>query len=463
MKTIIRTVVAMLCVLSSLSLAQKEAPPEGGKPKDFVLPQKHEFKLPNGMEVTFVQYGAIPKVTVSLVVRVGNLNEKENSVWLADFVGDLMKEGTRSRTADQVAQEASGMGGDLNVNVAPELTTISGDVLSEFGPQFVRLVGDVAMNPLLPESELARIKKDRVRALSVSKVQPQSLALEEFRRMMYPNHPFGRVFPTQEMLEKYSIDDVRRFYKENFGAQRSAIYIVGKFDPKGMEAVVRETFAGWDKGPAVYTNIPKPVTKKAFGLVERPGAPQSTIYVGIPVLNPIDKDYVKMVVTNSLLGGSFASRITSNIREKKGYTYSPTSQVSTRYRDAYWVEIADVGTDVTGPALKEILSEVKRLGTEAPPQDELKGIQNYIAGTFVLQNSTRQGIVGQMTNLSLHGLPDSYLTNYVKNVYAVTPSDVQQMTQKYLRPDDMTLVIVGDKKKVEEQIKDYAAPKPEEK
>ncbi len=461
MKKHILTVLAALCVLTGAVVAQKQTPPEGGKPKDFTLPAKQQFKLPNGMEVTLVPFGTLPKVSVNVVVRSGNLNEKENEVWLADIVGDLMKEGTTSRTADQVDKEASGMGGDVNVNVGPELTTISGDVLSEFGPQLVRLVGDIVRNPLLPESEMARLKKDRIRQLSVSKVQPQSLALEEFRHMMYPNHPFGRVFPTQEMLEKFAINDARRFYKENFGAQRSSIYIAGKFDAKAMEAAVRETFSSWEKGPAIYTNIPKPVTKKAFGLVERSGAPQSTIYVGLPVLNPFDKDYVKMVVTNSLLGGSFASRITSNIREKKGYTYSPFSQISSRYRDAYWVEIADVGTDVTGPALKEILSEVKRLASEAPPEDELKGIQNYIGGTFVLQNSTRQGIIGQLTNLNLHGLPDSYLTNYVKNVFAVTPADVQQITQKYIRPDDMTLVIVGDKKKVEEQIKDYANPNPE--
>jgi predicted Zn-dependent peptidase len=333
---------------------------------------------------------------------------------------------------------------------------VSGDVLSEYGPQLVRLAGDVIRNPLLPESELARIKKDRVRQLSVSKAQPGSLALEEFRRMMYPDHPYGRVFPTQEMLEKYSIEDVRGFYRNNIGAQRTRIFVAGKYDAKAIESAIRETFSSWEKGPAVYVDVPKPVTKKTFGLVERPGAPQSTIYVGIPVVNPFDKDYVKMVVTNSLLGGSFASRITSNIREKKGYTYSPYSQVSSRYRDAYWVEIADVGTDVTGAALKEILGEVSRLAAEPPPQDELKGIQNYLAGTFVLQNSTRQGIIGQLANLSLHGLPDSYLNNYVKSVHAVTPEDVRQTTQKYLRTDEMTLSIVGDKKKVEEQIRDYA-------
>jgi zinc protease len=463
MKRIVFSILILVLVLGIPAVAQKQLPPEGGTPKDFALPKKQQFKLSNGLEVTLVPFGVVPKVSVSIIVRAGNINEKENEVWMMDILGDLMKEGTKTRSAEQVAQEAAGMGGNVNIGVGPDLTTISGDVLSEFGPQLMRLLGDVLRNPLLPESELARLKRDRVRDLSVQKSQPGSLALEEFSRTMYPNHPYGRLFPTQEMIEKYSIDDVRGFYKENFGAQRTSIFVAGRFDAKAMEAAVRKAFDGWGKGPAIYVNIPKPVTKKSFGLVERPGAPQSTIYVGIPVLNPYDKDYVKMVVTNSLLGGSFASRITSNIREKKGYTYSPNSRLSTRYRDAYWVEVADVGTDVTGAALKEVLGEVKRLANEPPPEDELKGIQNYLAGTFVLQNSTRQGIIGQLNFLNLHGLPESYLANYVKNVYAVTPQDVQQITKKYIRDDEMTLVIVGDKKKVEEQIKDYASPNPEKK
>jgi zinc protease len=461
MKRIAHYILSALIALFTIAEAQKQLPPEGGTPKDFKLPTKQQFKLANGMEVTLVPFGSVPKVTVSVVIRCGNLNEKENEVWLADVVGDLMEEGTTSRTAQQVVTEAAGMGGNVNVNVGVDLTTVGGDVLSEYGPQLIRLIGDITQHPLLPESELARIKKDRVRQLSVAKAQPGSLALEEFRRMMYPDHPYGRVFPTQQMIEVYTIADVRRFYDDNFGAQRTSIFVAGQFDAAAIEAAIRQTYSSWKKGPTVYVNVPKPVSKKSFRLVERPGAPQSTIYVGIPVVNPVDKEYVKMVVTNALLGGAFASRITSNIREQKGYTYSPYSQVSTRYRDAYWVEVADVGTDVTGAALKEILGEVKRLGAEPPPQDELKGIQNYIAGTFVLGNSTRQGIIGQLANLRLHGLPDSYLTDYVKNVYAVTPQDVQNITQKYLRPDDMILSIVGDKKKVEDQIKEYATPKPE--
>ena len=157
-------------------------------------------------------------------------------------------------------------------------------------------------------------------------------------------------------------------------------------------------------------------------------------------------------MTNALLGGSFASRITSNIREQKGYTYSPNSSVSARYRDAYWVQVADVTTAVTGPSLKEIFYEIDRLQKEAPSEEELLGIKNYLAGVFVLQNSSRQGLIGQLAFLNLHGLDDSYLTGYVQKVLALKPQDVQRVAKEYLRNDRMTLVVVGDKSKVAEQV-----------
>ncbi len=452
-----RCLVLLLAILavSTLAFSQKQAPPEGGTPRDFKLPPKTTFTLPNGLSVTIVPYGTIPKVTVSAIVRVGNLNEKENEVWLADIMGDLMKEGTTTRSAGVIAEEAASMGGTVTINVAPDLTTVNGDVLSEFGPNLVRLIADILRNPLLPESELARIKNDHIRNLSISKSQPGALTLERFRQMMYGDHPYGRIFPTAEMVQSYSIEQVRAFYKNNFGAARTNVYVTGRFDAKAMETALRQAFDGWSKGPAPLVNIPKPVAQKQFHLIDRPGAAQSTIYVGLPVINPSDKEYVPLLVTNALLGGSFGSRITSNIREDKGYTYSPSSQISSRYRDAYWVEVADVTTDVTGPSLKEIFYEINRLQNEPPPADELKGIQNYLSGTFVLQNSSRGGIINQLSFLNLHGLKDDYLTNYVKNVHAVTPKDVQRITQTQIRDKDMTLVIAGDKKKIEDQIKEY--------
>lgn len=453
--------VALLVVATAVSFAQKQLPPEGGTPRDFKLPPKQTFTLRNGVNVTMVQYGSLPKVTISMIVRSGNMNEQSNEVWLSDVTGDLMKEGTISRGAQQIAEEAAAMGGTVNVSVGLDQTTINGDVLSEFAPKLVAILADVIRNPLLPESELARIKNDKIRQLTVQRSQPGSLTLEQFRRIIYGDHPYGRIFPTQEMLEGYTIQQVRDFYKKNFGALRTSIYVAGQFDGKEVERALRNAFGDWDRGAEPLINIPKVSAKRFFHLNDRPGAPQSTIYLGLPVINPADKEYVPLIVTNSLLGGSFGSRITSNIREQKGYTYSPFSQISTRYRDAYWVEIADVTTDVTGPALEEVFKEINRLQSEPPSQEELKGIQNYLSGTFVLQNSSRGGIIGQLSFLKLHGLKDDYLTTYVKTVHSVTPEQVSGLTKKYIRDEDMTLVITGDKKKIEKQIEAYSKAAPE--
>ena len=162
---------------------------------------------------------------------------------------------------------------------------------------------------------------------------------------------------------------------------------------------------------------------------------------------------------NVLLGGSFGSRITSNIREQKGYTYSPSSQLSSRYRDAYWVEVADVTTNVTGPAIKEVIGEIDRLQADPPSDQELKGFQNYRAGVFILQNSSRAGIIGQLEFVDLHHLPPDYLNDYVARVYAVTPQQVQEAATKYIQDDKATIVVVGDKKVVQEQVKEFGPVK----
>jgi predicted Zn-dependent peptidase len=248
---------------------------------------------------------------------------------------------------------------------------------------------------------------------------------------------------------------VQQFYKANFGAARSRLYVVGRFDAASVEAAVRKAFGGWDKGGAPSPEPAKPTSTRAVHLVDRPGAPQSTIILGIPSVNPAEDDFIPMMVTDALLGGAFASRITKNIREDKGYTYSPYSQLSVRYRDGYWAENADVTTTVTGPSLKEILAEIDRLQKEPPSADELRGIQNYLAGTYVLQNSSRAGITNQLDYMDLHGLPPTYASTFVKRVYAVTPEQVSEMARKHIADDRATIVIVGDRKVIEEQVKAF--------
>ena len=198
------------------------------------------------------------------------------------------------------------------------------------------------------------------------------------------------------------------------------------------------------------------MSKRELDLVDRPGSAQSTLYIGLPAIDPSNPDYIPLQVMDALLGGSFGSRITANIREQKGYTYSPRSQVSVRYRDGYWVEVADVTTAVTGPSIKEILYEIDRLQNAPPSAAELDGIKNYLAGVFVIRNSSRDGVINQLQFVDLHQLGDNYLNTYVQKVHAVTPEQVQEMTKKYVVKEKLTIVVVGDKQKIADQTAPYA-------
>lgn len=435
--------------------AQKQVPPQGSAPKPFTVPAHETYTLPNGMKVTLVPYGNIPKVTVSAVINAGNLNEPAELPGLADLMGNLMKEGTKTRTSQKVAEEGADMGGSLNVSVAADESDVSIDVLSEFAPKAVALVADVARNPLFPESEMARIKNDMLRQLTIQKSSPQNIALARFRKLIYGNHPYGTVFATEDSIQKTTMADVKKYYDTNIGAQRTHLYVAGKFNTAAVKKAITANFGTWSKGPAATPDVPQVKPNHTLDLTDRPGAPQSTLYVGLPVANAASEDNIPLLVTNSLLGGSFGSRITSNIREQKGYTYSPSSQISRRYHDAYWVEVADVTTKFTGPSLKEIFGEVERLQKEPPSDAELKGIQSFLSGIFVLQNSSRGALIGQLRYVDLQGLGDSYLSTYVQKVNAVTPKDVQAMTVKYIKPEDMTIVVVGDKAQISEQLASY--------
>jgi zinc protease len=435
--------------------AKKQSPPPGSAPKPFKVPQQEKFSLPNGLEATLVPYGSIPKVMIAVSVRAGNLNEAENQVWLADLTTSLMKEGTTTKSAQEVAQEAASMGGSVDVSVGADATSISGDVLSEFGPKMVSLLADVAMHPALPGSELERLKKDQLRTLSIQKSQPQPIAREQFVKELYPNHPYGRLFPTEQMIQGYTIEDVQKFYKDNFGAARTHVYVAGKFDSAAVKKAITEAFSSWPHGPDPFIDIPKPVTKRELSVIDRPGAVQSTLFIGLPTIDPSNADFIPLQVTNAILGGSFGSRITSNIREQKGYTYSPFSQLAAHYRDAYWVEVADVTAQYTGASIKEILYEIDRLQKEPPAAQELEGIKNYLAGVFVLRNSSRGGVIGQLEYVDLHKLGDDYLNTYVQKIYGVSADQVQQIAQKYIVPDKLTMVVVGDKSKIAEQLTSY--------
>lgn len=460
MKKFINYITAVACVAYLPVAAQKQAPPEGGKAKDFKLSDKKIQSYANGLKTNMVHYGELPKVTISLIIKAGSVHETNNQIWLANLTGRMLREGTSSMNFAAISKKAAMMGGTLNVNVGLTQTTIAGNVLSEYAGDFIKLISELVSNPAFPAGEIERLKGDYKRQLVTQKSVPQAIAQEQFFEALYKDNRYGKSFPTEEMINGYTVDMVKDFYNKNFGAKRAVLYVVGNFNDKVVNDAVNTSLTKWKSGPDVfYPAVTASVVKDTM-LIDRKGAPQTTLMVGLPVVTPDNKDYMSLLVTNSLLGGSFGSRITSNIRENKGYTYSPFSTVQNRKGTAIWYEQADVTSEHTIDALVEIEREIKRLQTEMPTQEELSGIQNYEAGIFVLQNSTPGGIINQLNFLDLYGLNDDFLNNYVKNVYKVTPEIVSKTAKNYIDYDKMTKVMVGDKEAVQKQIeKQKTTPK----
>ena len=438
----------------------RQQPPAPGTPKELRLPTKRVLTLDNGMHVVLVPFGTVPRAYVQLAVRTGMIDEARDGTGLSQLTATMLDQGTATRDARRIADEAATMGGSVSASAGADVTNISGEVLTEHAAPFVTLVADLTRNPSFPADQFARVRTDAIRRRAIAMSQPGEIARERFRAVMYGDHPYARLYASEAELQAYTPERVRAFHAANFGARRATLYVVGQFDAAAVERAAREAFASWSAGSAPTVNPPKAKNARSLTLLDRPGAVQSTINLGVPVPDPSSADYTALEVTDALLGGSFGSRITSNIREQKGYTYSPFSQVSTRVRDAYWAETADVTTDKTGASLTEIFGEVDRLRREAPSAQELRGIQNYVAGIFTLRNGSRGGVASQLQFLDVHGLPDSYLTGYVGRVMATSPEDVRRIAESYLAPERMTLVVVGDKKTVEAQVAPFARTTP---
>jgi predicted Zn-dependent peptidase len=446
---------AALAATAVCSLAQdKEQPPEGSAPKPFHSPKTDNFTLPNGMRATIAHYGLIPKVNVELVLNGGGITESNDKQGVARVMGELLKEGTETRSADQISAETASFGGAISVRIFPDQIVIHGEGLSDGVERLIALIADVGLHPKLPESEVARLKKDQLRLVAIAKSTPRTMAAQEFLKIVYGDNGYGRAVPDEKTLESVTAEDIKAYYSRHFVPSNARLYVSGVFD-QNLRKAIETAFSSWPKGDPPKIPEIKAQTKRTLALVDRPGAQQSTIYMGVPVITPGNKDYIPLEVTDSILGGSFMSRITSNIREQKGYTYSPFSTIETNMENSVWAQHADVTTKFTGASLTEIFGEIDRLRKQPPPEKELSGIQNGMAGLFILRNSSRQGIIGLLRFVDVHHLPSNYLDTYISNMYAVKAPEVQGMMEKYIDPAKMTIVVVGDKSQVESQVSSF--------
>jgi len=454
-------IIISLCLIGFIANAWAASePPAPGTPKDFILPAKESFQLDNGLKVTMVPFGTIPKISMALRVRTGNLNEGSDT-WLADMAGRLMKEGTTSLNSGELARRAAELGGAVSISTGVETTTIGIGSLAEKDREAVALLADVVRNPSFPESELERIRKDLLRNLSISRLQPGGMAAVAFNRQMYGGHPFSVVFPTDEQLQSYTIEDVRRYYEENFGARRSHIFVSGSFDPEVMRQSIIRNFSDWKEGPENEINVPTPTRKGSLQVIDRPGSPQSTIEIGIPVIYITDPQSTQLGFMNDIFGGSgFLSRLFKNLREDKGYTYGPRTGVSSHYQSSIWTFNADVATPSTGPSFTEFFRELNRIKAEQVSEDEMAAIRGYRGGTFVLRNASRGGIIGTLAMMDFYGLPDTYLTEYLARINNVTRNQVESIANQQLPVAEMTIVVVGDRSVIDAQLAEIEELKP---
>jgi zinc protease len=430
----------------------RESPPPVGAPQPFALPAKRELRLANGMAATLVPFGTVPKVTLHLVLRTGNVADGSKT-GLADLVAALLKEGAGARDAGALARLAADMGSGLEASAAPDQTSVSLDVLSERATDAVGVIADLVRRPHLPAAELPRLKADLLRQSAIARSQAQGIAGEAFAHLLWGNHAYGRELPTEAEINSIGIDDVRGFVAHEFGAARAHLYVAGQFDAAAVEAALRAQFGDWASG-----NPPEahPVTgsrARIVRLIDRPGAAQSTVIMGLPVPPPTTPGFMGLSVANALFGGSLLSRLDQNLREEKGWTYGASSRITPLGNGvASWTLASDVNAPDTAAALAEIFTELDRLRHAPPPTPELKSIQNYRAGTFVIGTSSRNGLLSQLAFLDLQGLPDDWLTDYVAHVYKVTPDEVRAAADRYLDPNAMTLVVVGDMHKLKPAI-----------
>jgi zinc protease len=449
-----KTLLAII-LLATTALAQQKTPPPPGAARPLNLPKITEKKLPNGLTVVLAPLPNVPKVTSILTLRSATTaSERTAHPGIAQIVAAVANEGTDTRTSKQIKEELRSIGGTLSLNSDADSTTMSASSLSEFSTRLFDLMSDVAQHPSFPETEVKLAQENTIQQIRAGRANPGFLANERFQKAVFGNHPYSFVVPDEKSISALTRNDLRAFVTKYYIPNATYLIVVGDIDIDKTFAEIEKAFGGWKSGTVPPDDNPAVPTrdKRQIYFVNRPGSIQSAIYIGNVSIPRKDKDYFAIRTANTIYGGSFYSRLTRNIRETKGYTYSPFSSSNTLAKTGSFLAGAFVRNEVTGPTLLEIFYELDRMRVLPVTDEELSAAKEYSTGNFSVELASQFGLAGRINTIYTFDLDKSFINDFRPKIEALTAADIQRAAAKYFDTYHAAIVIVGDWEKVKDQV-----------
>ena len=422
------------------------------------LPTAYETILPNGLAVIVVEDSKLPLISYRLAFRTGDAHDPPQLPGLMDMLTGLLTEGTESRTSREIADEIARLGATLQAGANSDYTTVGASSLTIFGEQVIELLADVALRPVFPPGEVELAKQNTKESLKQQRAQPSFLAGEVVARVMFGDHPYHVTAPTPESVDATTRERLVEFHRATFVPNNAVLFVAGDVQQNSILQQVENLFGGWQPGNVAGDDFPAPPvrTSRAAYIIDRPGSAQANIVIANAGITRTSDDYFPLLLMHTVLGANASSRLFMNLREEKGYTYGAYSSLDARRTAGTFRSTAEVRTPVTGDSLKEFFYELNRIRNEPVSEKEIADAKSYLTGVFPLRLETQEGLVDQLLQIKMFGLPQDYLETYRRQIQAVTIEQVQEVAKKYVKPDEAAIIIVGDGAQLLEQVKPYA-------
>ncbi|HKW31589.1 MAG TPA: pitrilysin family protein [Candidatus Acidoferrum sp.] len=421
--------------------------------REVIWPKRTKEKLSNGLQVILAESHSIPKFHGQLIFLSGNAAAADRAPGLAEMTATVVRTGTQKRASRQLEEDLRRIGADLSTDAGSDISSISFSGLSEFAEPLLDLVQELARESSFAEGEFERERRQKLEEVKLNRTQPGFLATERLRRILFGAHPYAQTSPSEAQVAAYKREDLQSVYHEFYTPQNALLLLVGDFEPQELLKSIERVFSPWtgNKPEAKTYAAPANPRGRRVHLVHVPGAVQTQILTGCHAITRKHPDWIKLGLTNTLYGGAFNSRLVMNIREDKGYTYSPRSSVNALRQHGYFSISAAVRNEVVAASLSETFYELDKLRSLPVPESELADSQNYLSGVFSLGLATQDALLSQFSNVAQNELPDDYLETYRAKVRAVTSEELLATARKYFDSANMQIVLAGDRAQIESQ------------